>query len=79
MEISIENNKGKFDIGLMKNYRGKGYGNRILETAIQFLVNKKVSEIALVVIEENKLAHKIYKKRGFIDNFVIGYWSNLII
>lgn len=62
MEITIENNKGKFDIGLMKEYRGKGYGNRLLESAIQFLVDKKVDEISLIVIEENRVAHEMYKK-----------------
>lgn len=79
MEITIENNKGKFDIGLMKEYRGKGYGNRLLESAIQFLVDKKVDEISLIVIEESRVAHEMYKKRGLKESFVIGYWSNLII
>lgn len=78
MEITIENNKGKFDIGLMKEYRGKGYGNRLLESAIQFLVDKKVDEISLIVIEENRVAHEMYKKRGFKESFVISYWSNII-
>lgn len=78
MEITIENNKGKFDIGLMKEYRGKGYGNRLLEGAIQFLVDKKVDEISLIVIEENRVAHEMYKKRGFKESFVISYWSNII-
>lgn len=46
----------------MKEYRGRGYGNRLLESAIQFLVDKKVDEISLIVIEESRVAHEMYKK-----------------
>lgn len=62
---SIEGNKGFFDIGLIKEYRGKGYGKKLLETAIQYLNEKEVEEICLTVIEKNKIAYEMYKKRGF--------------
>ncbi|MGL4911964.1 MAG: GNAT family N-acetyltransferase [Romboutsia sp.] len=77
MEVTIENDKGMFDIGLCKEYRGIGYGTRLLETAIQFLVDKKVKEIALIVIAENQRAYNLYKKRGFEVNHVIGHWSKV--
>lgn len=65
LNSSIEDNKGFFDIGLIKEYRGKGYGKKILETAIQYLNEKQVEEICLTVIEKNKIAYEMYKKRGF--------------
>lgn len=74
MEVTIENNKGVFDIGLTKEYRGKGYGKSLLETAIQFLIEKEVENISLIVIEENKVAYNMYEKRGFETSKVIGEW-----
>ncbi len=55
MNCEIEINEGMFDIGLCKSYRGKGLGKKLLETAIQFLNNKNVANIALIVIEKNRL------------------------
>lgn len=78
MDIDIdENNKGIFDIGLIKEYRGKGYGKKLLETAINFLVNKDVNQICLTVIEKNKIAFGMYKKRGFIISKIISDWTQL--
>lgn len=61
----IEDNKGFFDIGLIKEYRGKGYGKKLLETAIEFFKEKNVDNICLIVIEKNEVAFEMYKKRGF--------------
>ncbi|WP_195940552.1 GNAT family N-acetyltransferase [Romboutsia sp. 1001713B170131_170501_G6] len=77
MEVTIENDRGIFDIGLCKKYRGKGYGKRILETAIQLLVEKQVKEIALIVIEQNKIAYEMYIKRGFEVSQIMGGWAIL--
>lgn len=65
MNATIENNEGFFDIGLCKEYRGKGYGKRLLETAIEYLKKNNVEKICLTVIEKNSLAYEMYKKRGF--------------
>lgn len=74
IEIIIESDKGLFDIGLCKKYRGKGYRKRIIETAIQFLAERQVKEIALIVIEQNKIAYEMYKKRGFEVSQIMGGW-----
>ena len=42
MNSVIENEEGIFDIGLCKEYRSKGFGKRLLETAIHFLNSKNV-------------------------------------
>lgn len=73
----IEGNKGFFDIGLVKEYRGKGYGKRLLETAIQYLNEKKVEELCLTVIEKNSIAYEMYKKRGFRVYNKISDWIEI--
>ncbi|WP_164488963.1 GNAT family N-acetyltransferase [Romboutsia sp. Marseille-P6047] len=76
MEVTIEDGKGMFDIGLCKKYRGMGYGSRLLETAISFLVELGAS-VNLIVIEDNKVAYEMYKKRGFEESFIKSYWKKL--
>ena len=77
MNSVIENDEGMFDIGLCKQYRCKGFGKRLLETAINFLNSKNVEKISLIVIEKNKVAYEMYKKRGFYKENIISYWIEL--
>jgi Acetyltransferases len=77
MECTIENGEASFDIGLCKEYRGKGFGRRLLETAIEFLNKKKVSKIGLLVIERNSVAYNMYKKRGFKEDSIFSNWIKL--
>lgn len=77
MNCVIKNGQGIFDIGLCRSYRGKGYGKKLLETAITFLNHKKVEKINLVVIEKNMVAYNMYKKRGFKEESVISYWTKI--
>lgn len=75
LDISIKDKIGSFDLGLKKEFRNKGYGKRLLETAIEFLSKKEnVEEINLLVISKNKLAYEMYKKRGFEDKYIFSYW-----
>lgn len=77
MNSVIEYDEGMFDIGLCKQYRRKGFGKRLLETAIYFLNSKNVEKISLIVIEKNRVAHEMYKKRGFYKENIISYWIEL--
>ncbi|WP_332585840.1 GNAT family N-acetyltransferase [Clostridium sp.] len=77
LNTTIEDNEGTFDIGLSSRFRGKGYGKRLLETAIDYLNKKKIPNIYLVVIETNKIAYNMYKKRGFEQQKVLSYWIKL--
>lgn len=77
MDISIENDGGFFDIGLSKENRGFGYGNQLLETAINYLSSKKVNNICLTVIEKNNIAFNMYKNRGFEIYNLLSYWFEL--
>jgi ribosomal protein S18 acetylase RimI-like enzyme len=74
----IKDKKAFFDIGLIKEYRGKGYGKKILETAIQFLNEKQAEEICLTVIEKNSIAYEMYKKRGFKVYNKLSDWIELM-
>ena len=78
LNIEIENNKGTFDIGLMKEFRGLGNGKELLELAIGFLSEKNVDRIEIIVIKRNKIAYEMYKKRGFNEVMTIGLWKVLI-
>lgn len=77
LNTTIDRRKGTFDIGLSSKFRGKGYGKRLLETAIDFLESKDIENVYLIVIETNKIAHKMYKKRGFMEDKVLSYWISL--
>jgi ribosomal protein S18 acetylase RimI-like enzyme len=77
MSCVIENGEGVFDIGLCKDYRGKGYGKYLLETAIDFLNRKDAKKIRLIVIEKNSVAYNMYKKRGFKEESILSYWIKI--
>lgn len=70
MNCEIEINEGMFDIGLCKSYRGKGLGKKLLETAIQFLNNKNVANIALIVIEKIILLMRCIKKEALLKKIL---------
>lgn len=76
--FEIKDGMAVFDLGLKKNFRGKGYGKMLLETAIDFLNKKKVEEIGLIVITKNTLAYNMYIKRGFIEQKIISQWFQII-
>lgn len=75
----IKDDKAFFDIGLTKEFRGKGYGKQILETAIEFLKEKNVENICLTVIEKNNIAFKMYKKRGFEIYEKLSDWIEVVV
>lgn len=77
MNIDIDNKIGSFDIGLCNEFRGEGYGKRLLETAIYTLNEAKVNKVTLTVIEKNSVALNMYLKRGFeIDN-ILSHWIEI--
>jgi len=74
IQFKIENGMGEFDLGLISEVRGKSYGKRLLETAINFLNSKEVTDISLTVITSNTIAYEMYKKRGFKEVNLISDW-----
>lgn len=77
MNIEIENKVGSFDIGLCNEFRGVGYGKRLLETAIYTLNGVNVDKITLTVIEKNSIALNMYLKRGFVIENILSHWIEI--
>lgn len=77
MNIQIDNNIGSFDIGLCNEFRGIGYGKRLLETAIYTLNKANVDNITLTVIEKNSVALNMYLKRGFVIDNILSHWIEI--
>lgn len=50
---------------LLPEYMGKGYGKRLLETAVKELGKLGYAEVFLWVLEENKRARRFYERFGF--------------
>lgn len=78
LQFNIQEGIGEFELGLIKAARGKGYGKLLLETAINFLNERKVEEINLIVITKNIVAFDMYTKRGFKESEVVSEWFQLI-
>lgn len=65
-EIDIKDSEtAYFDVGLIQNFRGQGYGKKLLEKIIMKLKERGIKNICLIVIERNDIAFNLYKKRGF--------------
>ena len=77
MNIEVENKVGSFDIGLCNEFRGVGYGKRLLETAIYTLNRVNVDKIMLTVIEKNSIALNMYLKRGFVVDNILSHWVEI--
>lgn len=55
------------NIGVMPQHRRKGIGKRLLETLIEFGLEKKLAFISLEVRTSNTPAINLYKSFGFIS------------
>lgn len=77
LEIDMEDSEDVFTIGLKRDWQNKGYGKRLLETAIDFLNQKEVPEICIMVISKRKSAYEMYLKRGFVVKRVFTDWYEL--
>ena len=55
-------------IYVLPEYIGKGYGNKLLKTALNELKKMGLNDVFLWVLEENHQARSFYEKNGFIYN-----------
>ena len=67
--IDYDNGKYWFGIYLNDTYRGKGYGNQIINYIKNHYLLKSINEIFLSVDIDNQYAIKLYKKNGFLEYF----------
>lgn len=64
-------NNGKADVMLIdkvqtkKEFRGQGYGTKLMNKALNFAKELQIDAIELVVDKNNKVAKKLYEKAGF--------------
>lgn len=55
------------NIAIKEEYRGRGFGSKILEALIYICQLKNISSMTLEVRRSNKIAQELYKKYGFVD------------
>lgn len=64
--VSIENDEASiFGLGVVPQYRGKGFGREILNLIVADLKNRGRENITIEVDSTNKNAFNLYKKFGF--------------
>ena len=71
-----------FSLYISPDCSGKGFGKRLLESAIEEIKSEGFSEMTLWVFNENKIAKSLYTKYGFVttgDNRTTPEWNALEI
>ena len=69
MKDKVARHIGNFGIIIAKKYRGQGIGKLLMKLALDEAV-KNIPDLEIVVLQvfaNNSLAHKMYKKFGFVD------------
>lgn len=60
-----------------KEYQGKGFGKKLLQTTLESFKNKNLKKAGLWVGEKNEKAINLYKKFGFKEAFRYGVWIRM--
>ena len=66
---------GIYGLGVLPEYRGKGYGREILTWAIEKLKEENAKDIMLQVAVKNKNALKLYISCGFEETATMDYYE----
>lgn len=66
---------GIYGLGILPEYRGKGYGREILTRGIEKLKEDKTNKIMLQVATKNKNALNLYKSCGFVETSTMEYYE----
>ncbi|MCF6410774.1 GNAT family N-acetyltransferase [Pseudalkalibacillus salsuginis] len=66
---------GIYGLGVLPEYRRKGYGREILIKAIDYLNERQVNKIMLQVAVKNKNALDLYKSCGFVETSKMDYYK----
>ena len=64
--LDSEENKIWLGICVCENYRGKGYGKKIMNYILGFAKDNNLEKIQLTVDKNNLVAKKLYEKNNFI-------------
>jgi ribosomal protein S18 acetylase RimI-like enzyme len=66
---------GIYGLGVLPEYRGKGYGRAILVMAVEKLKESGAGKIMLQVSADNSRALNLYKSCGFLETSVMDYFE----
>jgi len=73
---SSDNTANIFSVTVLEKYRGKKYGKKLIEFAIEKAKSKGLDEIGLSTEVENTVANNLYKSFGFKLNGVKDEYNN---
>ena len=71
----ISGTGGIYGLGILPEYRGKGYGRALLLKAVEILKEQKAAQIMLQVAAENETALRLYKSGGFKETSTMHYYG----
>ncbi len=77
-KVHIEMNKnrgGIFGLGILPEFRRKGYGREILTQAVSLMQNNGCKEVFLQVVTENEKALDLYLDCGFVKQSTMNYYN----
>jgi ribosomal protein S18 acetylase RimI-like enzyme len=76
VHLSIEGDIGGiYGVGVLPEYRTKGYGREIITTAVEKLKEKGLKDIMLQVEAKNSNALNLYKSCGFEETSTMDYYE----
>ncbi|WP_273834023.1 GNAT family N-acetyltransferase [Guptibacillus sedimenti] len=76
VHIEVQNGVGGiYGLGVLPEFRGKGYGRDILLKAVQELREKQAQQIMLQVAVKNKNALNLYQSCGFKETSTMDYFK----
>lgn len=67
-----------YGVGLLPEYRGKGYGRQLLYLTIQTILKSGIKNIRIEVDSTNQIAYKLYTTSGFAAESTVDYYSKKI-
>ncbi|WBW98988.1 GNAT family N-acetyltransferase [Oceanirhabdus sp. W0125-5] len=77
-KVNLELNHGVggiYGLGVLPEFRGKGYGREILMKSIEKFKDSNAQEVKLQVVTENSTALNLYKSCGFEVTSIMNYYS----
>ncbi|NNJ31759.1 GNAT family N-acetyltransferase [Lacrimispora defluvii] len=75
LQMSDGGTGGIYGLGVLPEFRGKGYGGAILIFGVEKLKDAKATEVMLQVAAENGTALNLYKSCGFQETSVMDYFE----
>lgn len=75
LQMSDSGTGGIYGLGILPEFRGKGFGRAILTFGVEKLKDAKATEVMLQVAAENGTALNLYKSCGFQETSVMDYFE----